>query len=240
MKKIMQIQNTSISFGGIHALSDVSFDVFDGELLGLIGPNGSGKSTMVNIVSGIYIADSGKVIFEDKEILYKTDDVARARLGLGRTFQTPKPFANMTVFDNIFSVALQKNSFQEARRKTSEILSFTDLESYSDTYSGMLPIEKRKWLDMARVLAIDPKLIMLDEVLAGLNENEIEDSLELVRDINKKGITIIFIEHIMKAVVSLCERVVVLNEGKLLADGATNEVLNKQEVIDAYLGGGEI
>lgn len=240
MSEMLQIQNLSISFGGIHALSDVSFDVHKGEVLGLIGPNGSGKSTTVNIVSGIYTADSGKVIFDGKEVPSKLNDVARAKLGIGRTFQTPKPFSNMSVYDNVFAIALQKHSFKEAHERTREILDLTGLNKYAEMLSAKLPIEKRKWLDMARILVTDPKILMLDEVMAGLNHSEMDESVELVKRINKSGLTILFIEHIMKAVVNLCERVVVLNQGKLLAQGEPVEVLRRKEVVEAYLGGANI
>ncbi len=236
MKEMLQIQNLSISFGGIHALSDVSFDVHDGEILGLIGPNGSGKSTTVNIVSGLYRADSGKIIFNGKEVPHKLNDVARSRLGIGRTFQTPKPFSNMSVYDNVFTIALQKHSFRAARERTDEILELTGLHVYASMLSAKLPIEKRKWLDMARILVTDPKILMLDEALAGLNASEMDESLALVKKINESGLTVLFIEHIMKAVVTLCHRVVVLNQGQLLAEGEPREVLERKEVIEAYLG----
>ena len=238
MSEMLQIQNVSISFGGIHALSDVSFDVHRGEVLGLIGPNGSGKSTIVNVVSGIYTADSGKIIFDGKEVPSQLNEVGRSRLGIGRTFQTPKPFSNMTVFDNVFAIALQKHSFKAAKERTEETLAFTGLDVYSSMLSAKLPIEKRKWLDMARILVTDPKILMLDEVMAGLNASEMDESVRLIRKINQEsGLTILFIEHIMKAVISLCTRTVVLNQGNLLAEGEPQEVLSRKEVVEAYLGG---
>ena len=161
----------------------------------------------------------------------------RAKIGIARTFQTPKPFSHLSVYDNIYTIALQKNSKAQAAALTDEILNLTKLYDLKDARSGKLSIEKRKWMDLARCMAVKPKLIMMDEVMAGLNPSEMEDSLELVRTINKEGITVLFIEHVMKAVVSVCTRAIVLNQGRLLCEGEPMEVLNNPEVIAAYLGG---
>ena len=237
MNALLEVKNISISFGGIHAVQGVSFYVEQGEILGLIGPNGSGKSTCVNLISGVYTPDSGEIIFDGRRLTEKDTVPARAHLGMGRTFQTPKPFGNLTVYDNVFSIALQKYSFGEAAKKTREILESLELWEMREMMSTKLPIEKRKWLDLARILSLDPKLIMMDEVMAGLNPAEILDSVELVKRINEKGITILFIEHVMRAVVNVCNRVVVLNEGQLLSEGEPREVLKREEVIKAYIGG---
>ena len=140
--------------------------------------------------------------------------------------------------DNIFTIALQNRSHAEARRKTEEILEKMELTSLAYTLSAKLPIEKRKWMDMARLLTLNPKVVMMDEVMGGLNPSEMESSLEMVRKLNSEGISILFIEHVMKAVASLCHRVVVMNEGKVLCEGVPGEVLKRQDVIEAYLGGG--
>lgn len=224
-------------FGGVHAVDDVSFSVDQGEILGLIGPNGSGKSTTVNLISGVYGIDAGEISFEGT-VLNRLSVPKRSHLGLGRTFQSPKPFVGLTVFESVFTIALQALSFADAEKKALEILRVTDLLDVQDWRSERLPIERRKWLDMARILATDPKLIMLDEVMAGLNPSEVETSVAMVRRINERGITILFIEHVMKAVVKLCDRIVVLNEGKLLCTGRPDEVMNNPDVIKAYLGGG--
>jgi ABC-type branched-subunit amino acid transport system ATPase component len=158
-------------------------------------------------------------------------------MGMGRTFQTPKPFGNYSVYNNIFCIALTRHGFKDAAEKTMDILKMTKLEPFKDFCSLKLPIEKRKWLDLARVLALDPKFIMMDEVMAGLNPFEMEESLALVRDINKEGMSVLFIEHVMKAVVNICTRVIVLNEGRYLCEGEPKEVLERNEVIQAYLGG---
>lgn len=237
MHEQLKIRSLNKSFGGVHAVNDVSFDVYQGEILGLIGPNGSGKSTTVNLISGVYGQDSGEIIFED-QVINKLSIPKRSRLGIGRTFQSPKPFTGLTVFESVFTVAIQSMSFKEAEKKALSILETTDLIDVKEWNSERLPIERRKWLDMARILATNPKIIMLDEVMAGLNPSEIETSIDMVKRINQQGITILFIEHVMKAVVKLCDRIVVLNEGKLLCKGKPNEVMNNKEVIKAYLGGG--
>jgi len=238
MEILLHVDNISISFGGIKAVQNVSFDIGKGEILGLIGPNGSGKSTCVNLISGAYKTQTGGIRFDGKNLTDKDGIVERAHQGIGRTFQSPRPFGNLTVYNNIYTIFLQNYSHHDAALKTDEILLDTGLNNLRDMNSMKLPIEKRKWMDLARVLAIEPKLVMLDEVMAGLNPSEMEESLELVRKINSKGISVLFIEHVMKAVVSICTRVVVLNEGRFLCEGDPKEVLQRKEVIEAYLGGG--
>lgn len=237
MDKILEVSDLSIAFGGVKAVQNFNFYVERGEVVALIGPNGSGKSTTVNLISGVYIPDNGKIVFNGKVIPNRMSIADRAKLGIGRTFQTPKPFANMSVYNNIFTIALQKNNFAKAQKITEEILELAKLEKYRDTNSGKLSIEKRKWLDLARVMATNPSFIMMDEVMAGLNPAEMENSLNLIRDINKKGVTILFIEHVMKAVVSLCTRAIVLNQGQLLKEGEPSAVLKDPDVVAAYLGG---
>lgn len=236
MKKLLQLVDVDKSFGGVHAVNHLSYDVYEGEILGLIGPNGSGKSTCVNLISGVYTQDGGDIIYNGTK-LHKQPIPDRAFMGLGRTFQSPKPFTNLTVRDSIYTTAMLYNkSMKDAAKKADEILDFTGFTSLRNLPCSKLPIEKRKWLDMARVLAINPKLLMLDECLAGLTPNEMEDSIELVKKINKSGVTILFIEHVMSAVTSLCTRVVVLNEGSLLSQGNPLEVMRQDAVIKAYLG----
>ncbi len=240
VEEILRVNDISIAFGGIKAVSHVSFSLAKGEIVGLIGPNGSGKSTCVNLISGVYQLDGGEVVFGGQTLTRDDTPDIRAKLGMGRTFQSPKPFGNLSVYDNIFTIALQKRNHHHAAEKTLSILEKTGLMPFKGMNSLKLPIEKRKWLDLARILANDPKLIMMDEVMAGLNPFEMEESLKLVSDINRDGVTVLFIEHVMKAVVSLCSRVVVLNEGKFLCDGHPNDILRRKEVIEAYLGGGYV
>jgi branched-chain amino acid transport system ATP-binding protein len=237
MGKLLEVTDLSISFGGIKAVQNLDFYIDKGEILALIGPNGSGKSTTVNMISGVYVQNNGRIVFDGKEIPTKMSIAERAKLGIGRTFQTPKPFAHLTVYDNIYTIALQQNSKAQAAELTDEILNLTQLYDLRNIKGGKLSIEKRKWMDLARCMATKPKIIMMDEVMAGLNPAEMESSLDLVRTINKEGITVLFIEHVMKAVVSVCTRAIVLNQGRLLCEGEPREVLNNPDVVAAYLGG---
>lgn len=236
MEKITQIHELDKSFGGVHAVNNVSFDIFKGEILGLIGPNGSGKSTIVNLISGIDQQDSGDIIYEGR-FLKKQKVFDRARMGIGRSFQSPRPFLGLTVWESIYTVALIYNDkYKDAAHRTDEIIELMDFGDIAKTQCSKLSIEKRKLLDMARVLAIDPHLMMLDECLAGLLPNEMDEVIEIIKRINKQGITILFIEHVMSAVTKLCSRLVVLNEGYLLCEGHPEDVMRREEVITAYLG----
>lgn len=241
-RKIMELKSVYKSFGGVKAVYDLSFDIYEGEILGLIGPNGCGKSTSVNLMTGVYTQDQGEIIYhtaDGEEIYLKDQPVThRAKMGLGRTFQTPKPFSDLTVLENIYTVAMLYNkSMKEAYNIAEEIVEFVGMTDIAYSKCDKLPIEKRKFLDMARVLAIKPRLLMLDECLAGLTPTEMDESLELIRKVNKRGITILFIEHVMTAVTKLCNRVVVMEEGRFMTEGHPNEVMKKPEVIRAYLGG---
>jgi len=236
VNKLLQIVDLDKSFGGVHAINHLSFDVYEGEILGLIGPNGSGKSTCINLITGVYMQDSGEMIYQGAR-LKKQSIPDRAFMGLGRTFQSPKPFTNLTVRDSVYTIAMLHNrSMRAAGEKADEIIEMVGFTGIAHTLCSKLPIEKRKWLDMARVLAINPKLLMLDECLAGLTPIEMEDSIALVKKINGTGITVLFIEHVMSAVTKLCHRVVVLNEGKLLSHGDPAAVMREEAVVKAYLG----
>ena len=236
MNKLLSIIDLDKSFGGVHAINHLSFDVYEGEILGLIGPNGSGKSTCVNLITGVYTQDSGDMIYQNS-YLKKQSIPERAFMGLGRTFQSPKPFTNLTVRESVYTIAMLHNrSLKTANERTDEIIEMAGFTGIADTLCAKLPIEKRKWLDMARVLAINPTLLMLDECLAGLTPSEMGESVALVKKINKMGVTVLFIEHVMSAVTRLCHRVVVLNEGKLLSEGDPAIVMREEAVIKAYLG----
>lgn len=234
--KVLEVKNLSISFAGIKAVRNLSFSLEEGEILGLIGPNGSGKSTTVNMISGNYVPDKGEIYFNGKPFTKNHTIAQRCKCGIGRTFQTPRPFGNISVYNNIFTIFLQKYNFKEAALHTEEILHVSQLESLKDLQASQLSIEKRKWLDLARVLATEPKVVMMDECLAGLNPQEMEGSLDFIRAINNRGIAILFIEHVMRAVVSVCTRVIVLNEGRLLYEGTPTDALNDESVIEAYIG----
>ena len=236
MKAIMQLQDIDKSFGGVHAINHLSFDIFEGEILGLIGPNGAGKSTCVNLIAGVYIQDSGTITFNGEKLLRQSIP-DRAFMGIARTFQSPKPFEGLSVFNSVYTIALLYNRrMKDAAKAAEEILELTSFSSIKDMPCSKLPIEKRKWLDMARCLATQPKLLMLDECLAGLTPAEMDESLELVKRINATGVTILFIEHVMAAVTKLCHRVVVLNEGSFLCQGDPLKAMKDTAVIKAYLG----
>lgn len=234
---ILEIRDLCKFFGGVKAVNHVSFCLEEGEILGLIGPNGSGKSTTVNLISGIYAPDGGDVIYQGESLL-RYSIPQRSHKGIGRTFQTPKPFLGLSVFGSVYTIALQFGTYRQAAERTNEILKMTELDELAPLKCDKLPIEKRKWLDMARILATTPKVIMLDEVMAGLNPSEIDESIGLIKRINEQGVSIIFIEHVMRAVTSLSHRIVVLDEGKFLCEGTPETVMNDPRVIEAYLGGG--
>jgi len=240
-KTVIELKGLDKHFNGVHAVNQFHMEIYEGEILGLIGPNGCGKSTSVNLMTGVYTQDSGEIIYYDrsgiKHLLKDQPPASRAMMGMGRTFQTPKPFSDMTVFENIYTVSMLYNrSLKDARRKTDEIIEFVGFTDIAKEKCTKLPIEKRKWLDMARVLAINPRVLMLDECLAGLTPSEIEESLEIVRKINRQGVTVLFIEHVMSAVTNLCERVIVMIEGRFLTEGKPADVMKEPEVIRAYLG----
>jgi ABC-type branched-subunit amino acid transport system ATPase component len=237
MEPMLKVTKLKKSFGGVHALKDVSLQLERGEILGLIGPNGSGKSTLVNAIAGLYPPDGGSVLLEGVDVTAQTPP-AMARHGVARTFQSSRPFLNLSVLENVTIAALlHTNHTAEAETVALECIEMTGLNSAMHLKSASLPVEKRKRLDLCRALALKPKLIMLDECLAGLNPHEMEEGLELVRLLNKNGISVVFIEHVMKAVCSVCHRIVVLNQGELLAEGAPEAVMNNDQVIRAYLGG---
>lgn len=235
---ILTVRGLDKSFGGVHAVNNVSFEIRRGEILGLIGPNRSGKSATVNLISGTIKPDQGEILFEDRPIM-KLSPAQRANLGVCRTFQTPKAFTGLITFDSVMTIALQRHSSRDAQKKAEEILDEFDLLDSRNMFSERLLIKKRTRLGLARTMAIQPKLIMLDEVMAGLNPSEMETCIRLVRKIREKNITILFIEHVMKAISALCERRIVLSDGHLLCEGAPNAVLNDPKVVEVYLGKGK-
>jgi branched-chain amino acid transport system ATP-binding protein len=238
MAKVLELLNITRRFGGLNALQDVSFEVASGEILGLIGPNGAGKTTLVNVITGVHSASSGRVIFEDKEITHLSA-YQTARIGLARTFQIVQPFPDLSVLDNVAAAALfsQKGLNQkEAREIARDLLQFVGLDNQVPNLARSLTLAMRKRLELAKALAMKPRLLFLDEVNAGLNTSEVERAMELIRVLAKQGITIVLIEHLMQVVVNVCSRVIVLQNGALIANGTPKEVVNKPEVIAAYLG----
>ncbi|HSB23234.1 MAG TPA: branched-chain amino acid ABC transporter ATP-binding protein/permease [Burkholderiaceae bacterium] len=226
------------SFFGVQALAGVDIEVRRGEILGLIGPNGSGKSTFINVVSGHYAATSGGITFEGREIArLAAHRIAHA--GIARTYQIPRPFAHLSVRDNVAAAAMFGGAALSASRARTEAdhwLAFTGLADKADALPEALNLHQRKFLELARALASRPRLVLLDEVLCGLNPAEIDDAVALIRRIRDAGTSVVFVEHVMRAVVALSDRLVVLNHGQLLAEGPAAEVMQRRDVVTAYLG----
>lgn len=237
---LLETHRLSKSFGSrFMALFDVNIQVNPGERFGLIGPNGSGKTTFINVVTGVLPSDGGSVIF-DGENITTLQCYRRARLGIARTFQIPKPFISLTLLDNL-TIPLRYTAHNKGPNSNLEgealkILRLIGMESKARvTPKDLTQIEMRK-LELSRALAIRPKLLLLDEVMAGLSRGEVDDLLVILRNLNERGITILMIEHIMRAVMSFCERIAVLNAGAKIAEGNAEEILNNKEVEKAYLG----
>ncbi len=237
---VLEAQRVTKHFGGLAAVQEVSMKIYRGELLGLIGPNGAGKTTFVNVITGMLPITSGKVHFKGKDITgwsaYRI-----GRIGIARTFQIVKPFRGMTVRENVAVGAMfghkgKERSTKDALRKADEVLDFVEMSHLRDKHADELTLPYLKRLELAKTLAMEPELLFLDEVMAGLNPKEIESAMELVRRVNQQGITLLVIEHVMKAIAGVTERVFVLNFGMELAQGTPEEVLNHPEVIKAYLG----
>jgi branched-chain amino acid transport system ATP-binding protein len=236
--EILRLSNVSRNFSGLKALSDVSISVSTGEVLGLIGPNGAGKTTMVNTICGVTPATSGTVIFDRKDIT-RVKTYQAARLGLSRTFQIVQPFAEFTALDNVAAAALFSQpgeSLKSAREEARAHLAFVGLEAQANQSAATLTLAMRKRLELAKALAMKPKLLFLDEVNAGLNSAEVERATKLIHQLAANGITIVMIEHLMKVVLNVCTRIAVLHNGQLIADGAPRDVIKNPAVVDAYLG----
>jgi len=223
-------------FGGLAAVSDVSFDIRQGEILGLIGPNGAGKTTLFNVVNGFYEPTRGEVSFKGKKISgLKPHQICRR--GMARTFQVVKPLQRLSVLDNVIASAfLRAGTKAEAGRVADEVLAFTGLTADRTVISKGLPLGKRKRLEIARALATGPELLLLDESFAGLNPSELDESIGIIRKIKDRGITIMIIEHHMKVIMSISDRIVVLSYGEKLAEGTPVEIGRNSQVIEAYLG----
>ena len=238
---ILEVKGVTKMFGGLVAVNNVSFEVSKGEIFGIIGPNGAGKTTLFNVISGFYRPDKGRIFFDGKEITGQKPHKL-AKLGLTRTWQIVKPFLGMKVLDNVLvSIYATKGivtgmSEEEAVRKAEEILDFVGLLHRKDLLAEALPHGERKRLEIARALATDPKLLMLDEPAGGLTPTEMDEVMDVARRVRESGITVIVIEHNMRVFMNICERIMVLNFGRKIAEGTPEEISTNEEVIKAYLG----
>lgn len=235
---MLEATGVSKAFGGLKAVSNVDIHVDEGEILGLIGPNGAGKTTLFNLLSGAYQLDSGTVVFNGTKISgMKPNQICR--LGIGRSFQTAKNFAGMPVHQNVLMGALFGKKGQtaaQASKIVDEVLDFVGLTELRNKMVPDIPLAYQKRLEAARALATRPKLLLLDEVMAGLNPSEVSEAMELVTKIRQSGITIIMIEHVMKAIMNICDRIVVLHHGAKIAEGTPQEISTSKMVIEVYLG----
>jgi branched-chain amino acid transport system ATP-binding protein len=233
---LLQVNKVSRFFGGLAAVKDVSFEVRKGEILGLIGPNGAGKTTLFNVVNGFYPPSRGDVLFNGERISgLKPHQICKR--GMARTFQVVKPLQRMSVLDNVIASAyLRAGDRKQAKETAVDVLRFTGLSGDQDVISKSLPLGKRKRLEIARALATQPELLLLDESFAGLNPAELDESIGIIRKIKDRGITIMIIEHHMKVIMSISDRIVVLSYGEKLAEGTPQEIGRNPQVIEAYLG----
>ena len=234
--KILTVENLSRAFGGIKANEDISFEVEKGQVLGVIGPNGAGKSTLFDLITGYTKPDNGKILFENKSIFgLKPDKISN--LGIGRTFQKLKPFADQTLLENVMIGAFVKeNNIKKARDNALEIIEFVDLIEKRHHFARELSTGQRKRLEMARAMAIKPKLLLMDEVTGGVDQKTIPGLVELIKKMRNLGVTIITIEHNINIIMEISDSILALDQGKKIAFGSPKEIQNNKKVIDAYLG----
>jgi branched-chain amino acid transport system ATP-binding protein len=233
---MLRLDGVTKRFGGLTAVREVSLDVHRGDLLGIIGPNGAGKTTLFHLISGYYRPDEGRIVFDGTDI---TGQPAHriCRLGLTRTFQIVKPFGNLSVLDNVMIGALTRlTSVREARAAAEDVVRVCGLAAHASAHAKALPVGLRKRLEVARALATRPRLLLLDEVMAGLNPSELAGIIDLIRRLHADGLTLIVIEHVMAAMMRLAQRIAVLHHGERIAEGTPQEITSDRRVVDAYLG----
>ena len=234
--KILSVENLSRSFGGIKANNDISFEGAEGTILGVIGPNGAGKSTLFDLITGYTKTDNGKVSFFNKDISGLSPDKISS-LGIGRTFQKLKPFADQTLLENVMIGSFVKeDNIKKASDKALEIIDFVDLIEKRHHFAKELSTGQRKRLEMARAMAIEPKLLLMDEVTGGVDQKTIPGLVELIKKLKKSGVTIITIEHNINIIMEISDNILALDQGKRIAYGTPKEIQQNEEVIDSYLG----
>jgi branched-chain amino acid transport system ATP-binding protein len=238
MSLLLQVQGVTKRFGGLQALSHVTFDLPEGQILGLIGPNGAGKTTLFNTINGVYKPEEGRIVFRSQDVTGKKP-YDLADMGMARTHQIVRPLNELTVRENVMAGACfghEDQSLGNAAAIAEEVMAFVGLSARADQLAGSLNVAQKKRLEMARALAAHPYLLLLDEVLAGLNPSEIDGMVQTVLKIREQGVTILMIEHVMKAVMNVSDRIMVLDYGEQIAEGSPQEVVNNPRVIEAYLG----
>jgi branched-chain amino acid transport system ATP-binding protein len=238
MSILLQVQGVTKRFGGLQALSHVTFDLPEGQILGLIGPNGAGKTTLFNTINGVYKPEEGRIVFRGQDVTGKKPYYL-SKIGMARTHQIVRPLNELTVRENVMAGACfghENQPLGSAASIAEEVMEFVGLAARADQLAGSLNIAQKKRLEMARALAAHPYLLLLDEVLAGLNPSEIDGMVQTVLKIREQGITILMIEHVMKAVMNISDRIMVLDYGEQIAEGSPQEIVNNPRVIEAYLG----
>jgi len=238
MTILISLQGVSKKFGGLQALTNVTFDLPEGQILGLIGPNGAGKTTLFNAINGVYPPEEGRIIFRDKDVT-RMRPYDHARLGMARTHQIVQPLNDLSVRENVMAGACfghEHHGLISAAKIADEVLGFVELAPKANQLAGSLNVAQKKRLELARALAARPYLLLLDEVLAGLNPTEIDNMVQIVLKIREQGITIVMIEHVMKAVMNVSDRIMVLDYGEQIAEGSPETISKNEKVIEAYLG----
>lgn len=233
---ILEIEHVTKRFGGLVAVDDVTFDIEAGSILGVIGPNGAGKTTLFNVINGFLEPETGAIHLDGADITHESPSV-HAKNGMARTFQLVKPFGPLSVLDNVVVGGyLHTRSHSEAEERARERLEFLGLDEIADLPAQNITVAQKKKMELCRALATDPDVMLVDEIMAGLQQGERREILDALRRINDAGTTIVLIEHVMDALMEISERIIVLNEGKLIADGTPDEISTNDEVIEAYLG----
>jgi branched-chain amino acid transport system ATP-binding protein len=232
---LLSLDNLSKRYGALVVTDGVSFDVGKGEIVGILGPNGAGKTTLFNLVAGTVRPDSGRVVYKGQDVT-KSDAAARCKFGISRSFQVPHPFTGMTVFENILVGATFGGSGLDAESQALKVMEITGMKAKANALAGSISLLERKRLELARALATEPELLLLDEIAGGLTERECQSLLSAIRDVHASGVTIVWIEHVVHALLSVALRLVVLNFGKLIADGGPEQVMKSRNVKSVYLG----